>query len=79
VGSLARITSLRAKWEAQWHRGPATTWRPVEYLTELGEVQDLATWVCEQIMNHIAQGGQIKDMDLMHLPIQLQFYASRYT
>jgi len=51
----------------------------VEYLTELGEVQDLATWVHEQIMNHIAQGGQIKDMDLMHLPIQPQFYASRYT
>jgi hypothetical protein len=71
---------MRAKWEAQWHKRLVTIGRPVEYPIELGEVQNLATCVHEEIMNHIVQGGQIEeDMDLMHLSIQPQFYVSRYT
>jgi hypothetical protein len=38
----------------------------------------LATWVQGVIKNHIADGGKIKDMNVMQLSMKPQMTASRY-
>jgi hypothetical protein len=70
---------LRAEFEAQWQRGHRTTSRHVEFPPEFQEVQNLASWVCEAIRSHIAQGGVLEDQDVLHLSVLPSLFALRYT
>ncbi len=74
-----RRRQLRAEFEAQWWRGHRTTSRHVEFPPEFQEVQNLASWVCEAIRSHIAQGGVLEDQDVLHLSVLPSLFALRYT
>ncbi len=76
---IIRIRQVRVEFEAQWQRGHRTTSRHVEFPPELQEVQNLASWVCEAIWSHIAQGGVLEDQYALHLLVLPSLFASRYT
>jgi hypothetical protein len=59
--------------------GHRTRSKHVEFPPKLQEVQNLASWVCEAIRSHIAQGGVLEDQDALHLSVLPSPFASRYT
>ncbi|CAM6033685.1 unnamed protein product, partial [Sphagnum compactum] len=53
---LARIATLRAKFEIKWKSNEATSNRPITFLDELGEVEGFSIWVRKAVRRHIANG-----------------------
>jgi hypothetical protein len=72
------VNNLRAKFQSQWQRDALTTSTTIQFLDELSEVIELATWVRIVVRYHIANGGKIEDMDVMQLSMKPQMIASRY-
>lgn len=75
---LARIATLRANFEIQWKSNEATSNRPITFPDELGEVEGFSIWVRKAVRRHIANGGAIKDRDVVNFSIKPRFEAWRY-
>jgi hypothetical protein len=72
------VNNLRAKFQSQWQRDASTIDTTIQFLDELLELTELATWVRIAVRNHIANGGKIEDMDVMQLSMKPQMTTSRY-
>jgi hypothetical protein len=75
---LARIATLQEKFEIQWKSNEATSNRPITFPDEQGEVEGFSIWVRKAVRRHIANGGAIKDRDVVNFSIKPRFEAWRY-
>jgi hypothetical protein len=58
---------------------PITGHTPVQFPVELIEVFNLSNWIRNAIRTYIANGGTIKNKDVMHLLMKPKSIALRYT